>query len=103
MPDEHMPWLEPDDSWQSPPPEAIGGLCRLLCPACGFEYNHHNGARLIDGEDHYRAWMGRGDLMKVGFIGECGHYWSLCIGFHKGELFLYATHDADAVDDSAEV
>jgi hypothetical protein len=94
-----LPWLSRDESWGDAPAEALGALHLLKCPVCGTNYNHHNGARLADGEDHYRAWMGRGDLLNVSFWCEGGHYWSLRIGAHKGELFVYATHDGDRPDD----
>jgi hypothetical protein len=88
-----LPWLHKDESWASPPPEALGALFLLKCPACGFNYNHILKAEEIDGEDSYRAWMGRGDMIMVKFSGECGHEWSLRIGFHKGESFIYAAID----------
>jgi hypothetical protein len=59
----------------------------IRCPACGFENVHLNGKpELIDGEDSYVAWEGRGDAVRIPMLGECGHQWDFCLGFHKGTL-----------------
>lgn len=77
------PSLEWDDSW-----------CADLinCPICSCgesTFQHFNKPEYVEGEDHYKAWSGRGDLIRVPFWGECGHCWNLCIGFHKGQSFLF--------------
>lgn len=57
----------------------------MLCPCCGFEYQHAGSPSRIDGKDDYAAgWGGRGDLVIVPFWGECGSEWDICFGFHKG-------------------
>ena len=33
----------------------------LLCPVCGFNYNHIGEPRKVAGEDAYKAWAGRGN------------------------------------------
>lgn len=52
---------------------------------------------IASGEDSYRAWDGRGDVTAVQMAGECGHNWTLCIGFHKGESFLFVSRALAAI------
>lgn len=67
---------------------------KLLCPLCGFDYNHFSKCEIENGNDDYDAsWSGRGDLTVLKFWGECGHNWELCIGFHKGQSFIFARRD----------
>jgi hypothetical protein len=79
-----FPWLTHEPFSQEPSEAAL-----LQCPICGFDYNHHAGTDTIDGQDHYRAWSGRGDVVLIRFNGECGHRWSLRFGFHKGQMFVF--------------
>lgn len=66
-------------------------LSIITCPYCGYDYNHPMEPNIINGEDDYKAdWGGRGDLIVIPFMGECGHNWELCIGFHKGQAFAFA-------------
>ncbi|SOD42389.1 hypothetical protein SAMN06298226_2728 [Nitrosovibrio sp. Nv4] len=63
---------------------------KLLCPVCSGSYNHMEPSYLKDGGDNYDAkWGGRGDLTVVPMWGECGSKWEVCIGFHKGESFMF--------------
>ena len=68
----------------------------LACPVCrNFEsidvdiFQHFSKPEYIKGFDAYKAWIGRGDLIRIPFWGECGHCWSLCLGYHKGSSFIY--------------
>lgn len=80
--------LEWDDSWNAD---------LINCPVCGcsespsspIDYQHFEKPEYIDGEDDHKAWSGRGDLVRIPFWGECGHCWYLCIGFHKGNSFIF--------------
>jgi hypothetical protein len=86
-----LPWMKVDESWGSPPAEALGALFQLTCPVCSDDYNHFGKAVQINGNDYWGgAWMGRGAVRKLGFWCESGHYWNLCFGFHKGNVYVYA-------------
>ena len=62
----------------------------LLCPECGYYYNHFGNPKIIPGNDHYEAnWGGRGDLLIIPIEGECGCNWEICFGFHKGSIAAY--------------
>jgi hypothetical protein len=62
----------------------------IQCPICGFDYS---GVKLKDlrnlSSDSYKARRGRGSCLEIPFEGECGHSWSLCIGFYKGQSFIF--------------
>ena len=63
----------------------------LLCPVCGYMFNHMHDVELVPGNDSYEAgWHGRGDLAVISVVGECSHAWELCVGFHKGNLMMFA-------------
>jgi hypothetical protein len=88
--------MEVDESWASPPSGALGALFLLKCPVCGFDYNHFQNASYVHSNDKSgSAWMGRGDLIRLTFRAECGHHWSLCLGYHKGQIFVYAEESMD--------
>jgi len=82
------PSLEWDDGWHAD---------LINCPVCRcdestsgpIDYQHFERPEYTDGNDNYEAWSGRGDLIRIPFWGECGHCWYLCIGFHKGNSFLF--------------
>jgi hypothetical protein len=61
----------------------------VVCPICGSNYQHSNDPFTVDGQDSYKAWCGRGDLIVIPFWGECGSSWELCIGFHKGDSVAF--------------
>jgi len=65
---------------------SFGGIsCDLLvCPTCKFEYTHMGKPFVIDGNDNYKAWSGRGDLFILPFSCECGSKFEICFGYHKG-------------------
>jgi hypothetical protein len=63
---------------------------QCICPICGYEYVHPSGVRYVEGNDNGEAgWHGRGSLMVTSFVGECGHEWDICFGFHKGLMFVF--------------
>jgi very-short-patch-repair endonuclease len=69
----------------------------LVCPICGFNYQHFREPRVIPGLDAYKApWDGRGDLIIVPMQGECGHSWELCIGFHKGNSHIFGRAEKES-------
>ena len=45
--------------------------------------------RFLEFGDHYKAWEGRGHCIVIPIEGECGHVWNICIGFHKGQNFMF--------------
>ena len=62
----------------------------LVCPECGFEYQHFGRPEYTNGNDNHEAgWGGRGDLIVVPIEGECGSKWEFCLGFHKGDTYLF--------------
>lgn len=63
----------------------------LLCPVCGFEYNHEGDTQVCVGDD-YTAIPGgfRGKATIIPMTCEQGHKWTLCVQFHKGYQFIYA-------------
>ena len=46
-------------------------------------------AYTVSGYDHYCAWEGRGDVLRVQWWCEGGHAWEVCFGFHKGETVCF--------------
>ena len=59
----------------------------IVCPVCGYNYQHLGIPFVIDGNDNYEArWGGRGDLTVIPVYGECGCKWELCFGEHKGNI-----------------
>ncbi len=75
------------------PPDIDWTETLIHCPVCGFNYQHADGVTEVDGGDMYEAgWGGRGDLIRIPFWGECGHTWDLCLGFHKGDTFLFVAN-----------
>jgi len=62
----------------------------ILCPVCKYEYNHILSSEKIEGEDSHKApWQGRGDLVLTKMRCENWHEWELCLGFHKGQSFIF--------------
>ena len=60
-------------------------LSDIQCPECGFECQHCEMPKVIEGHDNYESgWGGRGDLIVIPVCGECGSEWEICFGFHKG-------------------
>lgn len=66
------------------------GIVDLIkCPVCGGSYSHITRSSVRESHDKGEAWTGRGDCIELRFDGECGHIWNLCIGYHKGENYLF--------------
>jgi len=66
-------------------------LTWVRCPECGFDYQKVQlPIQTFSGEDDYKApWIGKGDLLVIPFVGECGAEWDLCFGFHKGRTATF--------------
>ena|SRR5690349_7636910 len=68
-------------------------LQALACPVCGDTYHHWRTPHEVPGNDNYEAgWPGRGNLLVIPIDGECGHYWELCLGSHKGDVAIFARY-----------
>lgn len=70
------------------------GTNMFRCPSCYEEYHHLKSgiARLIpEGDTNTVGWEGRGALVVLDIVGECGSEWSLCVGEHKGNLEVFAS------------
>lgn len=107
-----QPVIELDNSWGDRENMIV------LCPVCRYEYQHHRdvavfGRKGEDGLSYNRgpasdesraATLGnpsmRRDGLRIEFDGECGHTWFLEIVQHKGQTFVFATHDPDDAQDS---
>lgn len=75
---------------------------QVRCPACGYDYVHLGPPYLVDGQDNYKAWAGRGDLIVIPMDCENGHAWECCFGFHKGGTFAFIRHLRDKIPYDAE-
>lgn len=63
---------------------------QVLCPACDDNHVHIGMPQGVDGQDNYKAWKGRGDLVVVPMFCERGrHEWDFCFGFHKGATYSF--------------
>lgn len=60
----------------------------MSCPECGNQNVHFLSCGLVKGNDHYDAWDGRGNAIRIKMWAECGHYWILRLGEHKGYTFM---------------
>ena len=66
------------------------GHSLLLCPACEFDYVHFGAPIVEAGNDNYEAsWPGRGDLLRIPCYCEDGHTFDICLGFHKGNSWMF--------------
>jgi len=62
----------------------------IECPLCKDGFNHIKGTTTISGDDDYKAgWWGRGDLTVISMECESGHKWELCLGKHKGNVYMF--------------
>lgn len=66
---------------------------RLTCPVCG-----HENAHLDPPKVHEAGWPGHGDLVEVPVWGECAHTWSVCFGFHKGDVVSFIRVGREVVE-----
>jgi len=53
----------------------------LICPRCGFEYNHLPPDPVAIDADR---------ILTIPITGECGHQWQLELRFHKGQVEVSA-------------
>lgn len=68
----------------------------LHCPVCGEVYQHMGQVDdQLDRPEYAADWWGRGGVILLHMQGECGHIWQLCIGYHKGNSFIFARWNAD--------
>jgi hypothetical protein len=74
----------------------------FVCPVCGFEYTQVVDVALSDRGDYRNGWDGRGKLLTVHFVGECGHSWDVCMGFHKGFTSIFGRSDPNDVPASED-
>jgi hypothetical protein len=72
---------------------------RLICPVCGHENAHLGRPEFHESGDGYEAgWEGCGDLVEVPVEGECVHRWSVCFGFHKGDVLTFIRVGREVVE-----
>ncbi len=65
---------------------------KIYCPVCGDSFTHVDSSPVTIRSDDSQAWEGRGPLTCLTM--ECepyGHQFSINVGFHKGESFIYVT------------
>lgn len=68
----------------------------LACPRCSSEFFTLHPMQERKGNDNYEAWQGRGDLQILEFnCISCWHSTQIRLGFHKGQIVLYAMHDSE--------
>jgi len=64
------------------------GKC-MACPVCeDFSNVHFLKPEYIKGFDQHKAWMGRGDAIKIPCYCEEGHIWIIRLGAHKGSVYV---------------
>lgn len=73
-----------------------GHLLRVCNPFTGSDYVHLARVVRVDGCDDYKAWAGRGDVVKLSFWDEDGGQFSVHLGADKGRMFCWVTNDAPA-------
>lgn len=73
-------------------------VAAVVNPFNKADYVHFSGFEHIDGQDDYKAWYGRGDAYKLRFYDEAGGSFSLCFGFHKGNMYAWVEKGPDAED-----
>jgi hypothetical protein len=87
----------------------IGNADMLVCPACGFDYNHLKAVQYRYNNDKYEitreisvtdegnvnerelkeASKYRGNQICIYVWGECWHNWAIKFNFHKGNVFIH--------------
>lgn len=77
-------------------------VAAVVNPFNNSDYVHFSGFEHIDGQDDYKAWQGRGDAYKLHFYDEAGGSFSLCFGFHKGNMCAWVEKGPNAEDQPAE-
>lgn len=81
-------FMSPDNEWAGRlHPNQVGGIYKMHCPVCCCEY-----VGTIDDFKHHKLSTRSGTHV-VSFVGECGHAWSLCLGFHKGNTYATAVYE----------
>ena len=85
-----------DGTWNDQQPEVV------RCPICGDTYVHLSAPQRISGEDAYKSWAGRGDLVVIPMWCEAGHAWDLCFGEHKGNTVAFIRNAREDLSDTGE-
>ncbi len=84
-------WLRNDETWGGDvAKQQLRRTLQVFCPVCGGNNNHVREPEPLSGHDD---WHGSGGGVRVPMWCECGHNWSVCLGFHKGESFMFAASD----------
>jgi hypothetical protein len=57
----------------------------LICPECRFDYVRTGAVTLsTNGTNKDNT------VVRIACEGECGHAWTLCLTFHKGQTFVHS-------------
>ena len=65
----------------------------IACPKCGNDYVHEGSPEVLKGEDSYKAWLGRGNAIRIPFTCEHDHEFDLMLGHHKGNTHLFMEYE----------
>lgn len=78
-------------------------VAAVVNPFNKADYVHFSGFEHIDSKDEWGgAWAGRGDAYKLRFYDEAGGSFSLCFGFHKGNMYAWAEKGPDLEEQPQE-
>jgi hypothetical protein len=81
---------------------------QVFCPVCGDEWVHLED--VADGEGYESGREGdagkvlnnfpwvRGPVKALIFAGDCGHRFSVSLGFHKGATFVFCERLSDVIN-----
>lgn len=71
-----------------PGDEDYSNGARVVCPLCGYNYNHFSVNEVLN--DDYQDEHCRGPVIIQHFHCEADlHRWAVCFGFHKGEMSFW--------------
>lgn len=65
----------------------------VTCPLCGDSNVSWGDTVELKGNDAYEAWSGRGNCLEIKMTCEQNHNFNLCLGFHKGNTYLFCSSD----------
>lgn len=78
-------------------------VAAVVNPFNKADYVHFAGFEHIDSKDEWGgAWYGRGDAYKLHFDDEAGGSFSLCFGFHKGNMYAWVEKGPDLEEQPTE-
>lgn len=75
-------WLRSDSQWIKTP-----GVYQLLCPTCGSLNARCNGVYFAEASD--AGWRGDGQVTRINFACDQGHYWRLCFGVDQERTWCW--------------